>query len=107
MRPGVRQPRALSRHGRSAPRGRAGQSAPHDGFRTDCGADLEGDPVLVCGACRYLVVSAELKALQESAIEARRRGDVSEELRLWRQSLDMLPAGTAQRAAIGKRVDCR
>jgi hypothetical protein len=73
-------------------------------FCTDCGAPLQ-PAVLACGACGFLIHSARLFELQAEAVEAGRRGESSEELRLWRASLDLLPPGTRQHAAVRARVD--
>jgi Zn-dependent protease len=70
---------------------------------TTCGADL---PVgaLSCPACHALVHAAALKGLAGRAAQAATRNDASAQLEAWRAAMPLLPAGSAQHAAIAERV---
>ncbi|MEZ5354777.1 MAG: hypothetical protein R2762_19260 [Bryobacteraceae bacterium] len=69
-----------------------------------CGAAVAPD-AMNCGECGHLLHGDLLRDLHAEAVEASNRGEASEELRLWRASLDLLPPGTQQHSAIKARVD--
>jgi Zn-dependent protease len=68
-----------------------------------CGADLPPH-ALACPNCQRLVHGDELQQISVAAREAASRNDHSEELRLWRSALDLLPAQSRQHATIQNRV---
>ncbi len=68
--------------------------------------------LLSCPSCRHLVHAAELKNLAGLAEESERKDDPGAALALWRQVLELLPAGSRQHdivlekvAAISRLVD--
>ncbi len=68
-----------------------------------CGTEV-ATSLLVCPACRRLVHAGTLKDLAERAETAARRGDSQAALGHWRSSLELLPAGSRQFAAVSERI---
>jgi Zn-dependent protease len=69
----------------------------------DCRTQL-GPGLLECPACRRLVHATVLSALARQAAEADAADDVAQALTLWRQALDLLPAGSRQHAVIVQKI---
>jgi len=69
-----------------------------------CAADI-APSALSCPRCHALVHGDRLRELATEADSARARDDVSSELAAWRTTLDLLPEGSTQHAAIRARVD--
>ena len=74
-------------------------AAPCSGCGTEVAAGL-----LACPVCHRLVHGAELTQLASAAREAEGRGDLTAALGTWRKTLDLLPAGTSQRATIDTQM---
>jgi Zn-dependent protease len=72
-------------------------------FCSGCGIGLPPD-ALSCPNCQRLVYGETLQQISIDAKEAASRNDASEELRLWRSALDLLPAQSKQHATIQQRV---
>lgn len=68
-----------------------------------CGADV-APGMLDCPRCHRLVHAFALTALAQEAKAAGDRGDATGELTAWRRALELLPAGTTQRATIEARM---
>jgi Zn-dependent protease len=68
-----------------------------------CGTSLALH-VLSCPNCQRLVHAQELQQISADAKAAAARGEVAEELRLWRSALDLLPQRSKQYVAIEQRV---
>jgi Zn-dependent protease len=60
--------------------------------------------MLACPGCRRLVHADRLKALAADAETAEREGRFTDALTHWRAALELLPAGTTQRRAIGEAM---
>jgi Zn-dependent protease len=69
-----------------------------------CGTEV-APGLRACPVCQRLVFALDLQGFAEAAAEAARRGDASAELSAWRASLDLLPPGSRQFAAIAAKVD--
>ncbi|MCY1036808.1 site-2 protease family protein [Corallococcus sp. BB11-1] len=69
-----------------------------------CGSEL-APRLLTCPSCRKLVHGQTLKQLAADAQAAADRSAPTEALSLWRQALDLLPAGTSQHAQVLARVE--
>ena len=69
----------------------------------DCGGPLStGD--LACSACHRLVHAERLRSIQEQAASAEQRGDVTAELRLWREAAGLTPLGTRQHEIVSAKI---
>ena len=68
-----------------------------------CGTQL-APSLLSCPACHALVHAAQLNQLAAAAEAARAGGDRVGALRNWRDALDLLPAGSAQFAAVHAQI---
>ncbi|HYP09695.1 MAG TPA: site-2 protease family protein [Bryobacteraceae bacterium] len=68
-----------------------------------CGTRLPA-LALACPNCQRLVHAEQLQNISEEARQAAARDDRSEELRLWRSALDLLPQDSRQYIAIEQRV---
>jgi Zn-dependent protease len=75
----------------------SGRSCP------ECGGGI-APGVLACPACHRLVHDERLRAIQHEASAASESGDLSDELRLWREALALIPAGTRQHETIAARI---
>jgi Zn-dependent protease len=71
---------------------------------TSCGTELAAT-LLVCPACHALVHRARLEALARAADEATASNDRARALSLWREAMELLPAGSRQRDAVAQRID--
>jgi Zn-dependent protease len=69
-----------------------------------CGTQL-APTLLACPSCGRLVHAERLAALAANAEAADRRGDVDAALPLWREALELLPAGSRQREVVAQRVN--
>jgi len=79
---------------------RVGQAIPC----RECGTEVASH-FLVCPGCHRLVHADALKRLADEAGAAERAGDPTSALVAWRSALELLPPGTRQREAIGKKVE--
>ena len=61
--------------------------------------------MLACPACGRLVHADRLASLAADAESADARGDMDAALPLWREALDLLPAGSRQREVVTQRVN--
>ena len=68
-----------------------------------CGTEL-APRLLACPSCRRLVHSETLKEIVERAGAAHDAGDPTGALVEWRRALELLPAGSAQHAAVAERI---
>lgn len=68
-----------------------------------CGTQIAA-ALLVCPVCRRLTHADRLNELARQAAAAAEARDVSGELGLWREALDLLPVDTRQYADIAKKV---
>jgi Zn-dependent protease len=68
-----------------------------------CGTDI-AQGLLSCPACKRLVHSEELKRLAETAEAAERAGDHAAATAAWQEALALLPADSAQHAAVAERA---
>jgi Zn-dependent protease len=69
----------------------------------ECGTEV-APGLLSCPGCGRLVHAAALKELAAKAEASEREGDPSAAAAAWRRTLDLLPAGTTQRAAIEQHL---
>src|SRR4051812_48048151 len=69
-----------------------------------CGISLSRY-ALSCPGCLRLVHAEQLETVAEQARAAAAANDRTEELRLWRSALDLLPANSKQHATIAERVN--
>jgi Zn-dependent protease len=69
-----------------------------------CGTEVAAT-LLSCPVCHRLVHGETLKALAARAEAAARNGELREALVAWRSSLELLPPGSRQHAAIAQRVE--
>ena len=68
-----------------------------------CGSQISA-LALVCPNCQRLVHADALQQISADATAAAERDDRSEELRLWRSALELLPRDSRQYTAIEQRV---
>lgn len=71
---------------------------------TSCGTELAAT-LLVCPACHALVHRERLEALARAADEANAASDHARAASLWREAMELLPAGSRQRDAVAQRID--
>lgn len=69
-----------------------------------CGTHI-GSGLLSCPNCRWLVYGESLRQLSSLAQRAQSEGDLSAELAVWQQALDLLPAGSKQYDTIQQRIE--
>ena len=70
----------------------------------DCGTEIPS-AFLACPGCHRLVHADALKRLADEAGAAERGGDPTSALVAWRSALELLPPGTRQHEAVGRKVE--
>lgn len=69
-----------------------------------CGVEFQAT-LLVCPSCHSLVHAEELKTAAAEAEALTSAGDWSKALERWRRALELLPAGSAQHAAVTQKIN--